>query len=115
MKKGAVIVDVAIDQGGCVETSRPTSISDPIFIKHDVIHYCVPNMPALVCRTATYGLTNASIDYIIKIANCGITNAVIGDIGLGRGICTHKGYCSNETIAETFNLEYRRLHFFSHN
>ncbi len=115
MKKGAVIVDVAIDQGGCVETSRPTSISTPIFIKHDVIHYCVPNMPALVCRTATYGLTNASIDYILKIANCGIANAVIGDIGLGRGVCTHKGYCSNETIAETFNLEYRRLHFFSHN
>ncbi len=115
MKTGAVIVDVAIDQGGCIETSYPTSISDPYFIKHNVIHYCVPNMPALVSRSATYGLTNASIEYILKIANNGLNNAVLGDVGLAQGVCTHNGYCSNEIIADTFNLEYRRLHFFSHN
>jgi len=115
MKKGAVIVDVSIDQGGCVETSRPTSISDPIFTMHDVIHYCVPNMPALVPRTASYGLTNSSIDYILEIADHGLTNALLGDPGLSKGVCTYNGYISNETIADTFNLEYRRLHLFSKN
>ena len=115
MKKGAVIVDVAIDQGGCVETSYPTTISDPTFIKHDVIHYCVPNIPALVSRTATYGLTNASLEYIMSIADNGLANALLGDIGLSKGVCTHNGFCSNEIIADTFELEYRRLHIFSTN
>lgn len=115
MKRGAVIVDVAIDQGGCVETSHPTSISDPVFIKHDVIHFCVPNMPALVSRTASYGLTNASMDYIINIANNGVSNALLGDEGLAKGVCTYNGFCSNEILAETFNLEYRRLRIFSTN
>ncbi len=115
MKKGAVIVDVAIDQGGCVETSYPTTISEPYFIKHDVIHYCVPNMPALVSRSATYGITNASLEYIMKIANNGFDNAVLGDQGLAQGVCTYNGYCSNEIVADTFGLEYKRLHFFSHN
>ncbi len=115
MKKGAVIVDVAIDQGGCIETSYPTSISDPVFVKHDVIHYCVPNMPALVSRTASYGLTNASIQYILQIADNGLSKALLGDTGLARGVCTYNGICSNETLAETFNVEYRGLHFFSTN
>ncbi len=115
MKKGAVIVDVSIDQGGVVETSRPTTISDPIFVEHDVIHYCVPNMPALVARSASYALTNASIDYILNIADNGLTNALLGDEGLSKGVCTYNGYCSNETLAETFGLEFRRLHFFSTN
>ena len=115
MKKGAVIVDVSIDQGGCVETSRPTSISDPIFMQHNVIHYCVPNMPALVSRTATYGLTNASIEYILEIADNGLSNALLGDPGLAKGVCTYNGFCSNENIAEAFNIEFRRLHIFSNN
>lgn len=115
MKKGAVIVDIAIDQGGCVETSYPTTISNPTFIKHDVIHYCVPNIPALVSRTASYGLTNASIEYILNIANNGLSNAILGDVGLSNGVCTHNGTCSNEIIANTFDLEYRRLHIFSTN
>ncbi len=84
MKKGAVIVDVAIDQGGCVETSYPTTLSDPTFIKHDVIHYCVPNIPALVSRTASYGLTNASLEYIMSIADNGLANALLGDIGFQK-------------------------------
>src|SRR3989339_397373 len=102
MKKGAVIVDVSIDQGGCVETSRPTSVYDPIFMQHNVIHYCVPNMPALVSRTATYGLTNASIEYILEIADNGLSNALLGDTGLAKGVCTYNGFCSNENIAEAF-------------
>jgi alanine dehydrogenase len=115
MKKGSVVIDVAIDQGGCVETSRPTSISDPVFVQHNVIHYCVPNMPALSCRTASYGLTNATIEYIQSIAEHGLGNALTADTGLAKGVCTYNGFCSNENIAEAFNLEFRRLHIFSTN
>lgn len=115
MKKEAVILDVSIDQGGCIETSRPTTISNPTFIAHDVIHYCVPNMPALVSRTATYGLTNAAIPYIHRIADKGLGAALIEDNGLAQGVCTYGGYCSKEIIAETFNIEYRRIHIFSTN
>lgn len=115
MKKGAVIVDVSIDQGGCVETSYPTSISDPIFIQHDVIHYCVPNLPALVSRTASFGLTNASLEYMMNIADNGLSSALMHDSGLAKGVCTYNGYCSNESIAEIYNLEFRRLHLFSTN
>ncbi len=115
MKKGAVIVDVSIDQGGCVETSRPTSLSDPVFVEHNVIHYCVPNMPALSSRTASYGLTNATIEYLNAIADSGLANALLGDPGLAKGVCTFNGFCSNENIAEAFNLEFRRLHIFSPN
>lgn len=115
MKKGAVIVDVSIDQGGCVETSRPTSISNPIFIEHDVIHFCVPNMPAIVSRTASYGLTNASIPYVLEIADNGFQNAVIGNPGFAKGVCTYNGLCTNETVAETFGVDFRRLHFYSSN
>lgn len=115
MKKGAVIVDVAIDQGGCVETSYPTTLSNPIFVKHNVIHYCVPNIPALVARTASYGLTNASIEYIMNIADNGLSNSLLGDVGLSKGVCTFNGTCTNEVIAEIFDLEFRRLHIFSTN
>ncbi len=115
MKKGAVIVDVSIDQGGCVETSRPTSISNPTFVQHNVIHYCVPNMPALVSRTASYGLNNASLEYLLEIGEQGLSNALLSNAGLAKGVCTHNGFVSNESIADIFNLEYRRLHIFSTN
>lgn len=112
MKKGAVIVDVSIDQGGCVETSHPTTISNPYYIHHNIIHYCVPYLPALVPRTASYGLTNASMEYILNIADHGLSRALYCDAGLSKGVCTYNGYCSNEYIAEIFNLEFRRLHIF---
>jgi len=115
MKKGSVIVDVSIDQGGCVESSRPTSISNPIFIQNEVIHFCVPNMPAIVSRTATYGLTNASIPYILDIADNGFQNSVLGDSGFAKGVCTYNGTCTNETLAEIFGVDFRRLHFYSTN
>ncbi|MCS7053825.1 MAG: alanine dehydrogenase [Ignavibacterium sp.] len=115
MKKGAVIVDVSIDQGGCVETSRITTLSDPVYLMHDVIHYCVPNMPAMVARTASYGLNNAALNYLLTIGEEGLTNSLISDQGLAKGVCTHNGYCSNEAIAHNFNIEYRRLHLFSTN
>jgi alanine dehydrogenase len=115
MKKGAVIVDVSIDQGGCIETSRVTTLSDPVYIHNDVIHYCVPNMPALVSRTASYGLNNSAINYITNIADNGLSHALMGDQGLAKGVCTYRGYVCNEPIASSFNLEYRRLHIFSSN
>jgi len=115
MKKGAVIVDASIDQGGCIETSRITSISDPVYTSHDVIHYCVPNMPALVSRTASYGLNNAALNYIQNIADNGTENALRNDEGLASGVCAYSGYCSNEALANTFDLEYRRLRIFSTN
>ncbi|AFN75636.1 alanine dehydrogenase [Melioribacter roseus P3M-2] len=115
MKKGSVIVDVSIDQGGCVETSRPTSISDPIYVMHDVIHYCVPNMPAFVSRSASYGLTNAAIEYILEIADNGLSRALLSDTGLSKGVCTFNGFCSNENIADVYGLEFRRLHIFPTN
>jgi alanine dehydrogenase len=115
MKVGAVIVDVSIDQGGCIETSRITTLSDPVFSNHNVIHYCVPNMAALVPRTASYGLNNAALKYIESIAEYGLADALISDPGLSKGVCTHNGYVSNEGVANVFGLEYRRLHIFSKN
>jgi alanine dehydrogenase len=115
MKKGAVIVDVSIDQGGCIETSRITTISDPVYTMHNVIHYCVPNMPALVSRTASYGLTNASLDYIINIAENGLSNALMEDEGLTKGVCTYQGTCTNEFLASSFDLDYKKIHIFSTN
>ncbi len=115
MKKGAVIVDLSIDHGGCVETSRPTTISDPVFVEHGVIHFCVPNVPALSARTASFGLSNSALNYILEISNNGLSNAVLGDTDFSKGICTYNGYCTNQVIADTFNLEYRRLHIFSTN
>ncbi len=115
MKNGSVIIDVSIDQGGCIETSHVTTISDPIYSTHNVIHYCVPNMPALVSKTASYGLNNASLGYIQNIADNGLANALLGDDGLSKGVCTYQGSCSNEAIANIFNLEYRKLRIFSTN
>ena len=115
MKKGAVIIDVAIDQGGCIETSRPTTISNPFFVTHDVIHYCVPNMTALVARTASMGITNALLPYLHLIADSGLESALMEDVNFVKGVCTYNGYCTNESIAEAFNTEYRRIVLFPNN
>lgn len=115
MKKGSVIVDLSIDYGGCVESSRPTTISDPVFVADDVIHFCVTNVPAMAARTASFGLSNTSLDYILEISNNGLSNAVLGDPDFSKGICTYNGYCTNKVVADTFNIEYRRLHIFSTN
>ncbi|MBT8381848.1 MAG: alanine dehydrogenase [Ignavibacteriaceae bacterium] len=115
MKKGAVIVDVSIDQGGCIETSRITTISNPVFSIHNVIHYCVPNMPTLVSRTASYGLTNSSLEYILSIAENGLSNALMEDKGLTKGVCTYNGNCTNEFLANSFDFNYKKIHIFSTN
>lgn len=115
MKPGSVLIDVSIDQGGCVETSRPTTISNPVYIAHNVIHYCVPNIPALVSRTASYGLNNAIIDFVTEIAEKGIEEALTSNNGLLKGVCTYNGDCTNETLAELFDIEFKKLFFFSKN
>lgn len=109
MKVGSVIVDASIDQGGCVETSRPTLIADPVFVRHGVIHYCVPNMTASVARTATAALTNALLPYLLEITEGGLVNALRNDQGLGKGVCTYDGNCTNEAVAKVFDLKPSQL------
>jgi alanine dehydrogenase len=106
MQKGAVIVDVSIDQGGCVETSRPTSHSEPTFVAHGVIHYCVTNMPGAYPRTATLVLTAATLPYIDKIASGGIA-AVAADAGFAKGVNIFKGRIAHEGIAKALGLAER--------
>lgn len=109
MKKGAVIVDIAIDQGGCCETSKVTSHDNPIYIKHGVVHYCVGNMPGAVPYTSTIALTNVTSVYGLEIANKGLVNAVKENNGLAKGINTIKGYCVNKNLADSLNLDYIQL------
>ena len=104
MQEGAVIVDVSIDQGGCVETSRPTSHSDPVFVKHGVIHYCVTNMPGAYPRTATIALDNATLPYIMKLAAGGET-ALRQDQGFGKGVNTHRGCITCRPVAEALGMQ----------
>ena len=102
MKPGAVIVDVAVDQGGCCETIRPTSHSDPTYKLHGVVHYAVTNMPALVPRTATHALTNATLSYALRIANQGAAAAVRDDPGLAKGVNLWEGRIVHPAVAEAF-------------
>jgi len=104
MPPGAVIVDVSIDQGGCVETSRPTSHSKPTFVKHGVIHYCVTNMPGAYPRTSTFALTEATLPYVMRIAARGAA-ALIEDRGLGHGVNTHGGRLTCAPVAEALSMQ----------
>ena len=92
MKKGAVIVDVAIDQGGCVETARPTSHSNPSYVVDGVVHYCVTNMPGAVPHTSTLALTNSTFPYLLRLANLGAREALRQDAGLAEGLNTWHGH-----------------------
>ena len=103
MQPGSVLVDVSIDQGGCIETSRPTTHSDPVFVKHGVIHYCVSNMPGAYPRTATQALTHATLPYVLKLAQQG-PEAFRDDAGLGKGVNTHGGYLTCKPVAAAFGL-----------
>jgi alanine dehydrogenase len=101
MKKGAVIVDVAIDQGGCVETARPTSHSNPSYVVDGVVHYCVTNMPGAVPHTSTLALTNSTFPYILRIANLGAREALKQDAGLAEGLNTWHGKLTYRGVAES--------------
>ncbi len=109
MQKGAVIVDVAVDQGGCVETTRPTTHSDPTYIVDDVLHYCVANMPGAVGRTSTYALCNATLPYARRIAGLGYLEAARRDRGLADGINMDRGRVTNQNVAESLGLKYEPL------
>ncbi|MER3415325.1 MAG: alanine dehydrogenase [Gemmataceae bacterium] len=102
MKPGAVIIDVAIDQGGCVETSRPTTHSQPIYIVDDIVHYCVTNMPGAVGRTSTYALCNVTLPYVLQIANKGLRRAVEDNPGLREGVNIHRGRIIHRAVAQTY-------------
>jgi alanine dehydrogenase len=106
MKTGSVLVDIAIDQGGCFEDSRPTTHADPTYAVHDSIFYCVANMPGAVPNTSTYALTNVTLPYSLRIANQGFKQALKVDIGLSKGLNTHKGLVTNQAVANEFNLRF---------
>jgi alanine dehydrogenase len=105
MPPRAVIIDVAIDQGGCVETSRPTTHSHPTYIVEDVVHYCVTNMPGAVGRTSTYALTNVTLPYVLQLAKKGLEQALSDNKALREGLNVFNGKVTNLAVAETFGLE----------
>ncbi len=113
MKKGAVIVDVAIDQGGCVATSRPTSHKEPIFMKYDIIHYCVTNMPGAYPMTSTIGLTAETLPYVLSLAKNGVLKAAKADKNFAKGINTYKGLLTNQNVAKALEMEYKWKDFWS--
>ena len=106
MKNGAVIVDVAIDQGGCVATSRPTTHRQPTYLVDGVVHYCVTNMPGAVGRTSTYALCNVTLPYVLQLANRGWRSAAETDHGVALGVNIDQGRVTNQAVAATFNLPF---------
>jgi alanine dehydrogenase len=109
MKEGAVVCDVSIDQGGCFETSRPTTHSDPVYVVEDVTHYCVANMPGAVPITSTFALTNVTLPYVEVIADYGLRAAIARDAALARGVNVFDGKLTYEAVAEAHGLEYSPL------
>jgi alanine dehydrogenase len=105
MKPGAVLVDVAIDQGGCFETSRPTTHSDPTYEVDGITHYCVANMPGAVPITSTQALTNATMPYVVRLADAGPQGALLGDPGFLRGLNVHGGRVTYAPVAVDQGLE----------
>ena len=108
MKNGAVMIDVAIDQGGCFETSRPTTHSEPTYIVHDVVHYCVTNMPGAVGRTSTFALCNVTLPWVQRIADGGLKDAAASQ-EVATAINIHQGQVTNEAVANTFDLPYKAV------
>ena len=105
MKKGSAIVDISIDQGGCFETSKPTSHSEPTFLVDDVVHYCVTNMPGAVARTSTQALENSTLPFTLAIANKGYQKALLQDKNLLNGLNIHDGKITHPEVAKA--LDYR--------
>ena len=109
LKPGAALVDVAIDQGGCFETSHPTTHSDPVYIVDGIVHYCVSNMPGAVPITSTAGLTNVTLPYVEQIADLGVREAIARSRPLGRGVNVFEGKLTYEAVADAHGLDYSRL------
>ncbi|WP_010582333.1 alanine dehydrogenase [Schlesneria paludicola] len=106
MKPGAVIIDVAVDQGGCVETTRPTTHSSPTYVIDGIVHYCVTNMPGAVGRTSTHALCNVTLPYVMRLANQGLQTATTNDPGFANAVNLHQGRVTNRPVADTFQLPY---------
>lgn len=109
MKPGAVVVDVSVDQGGCFETTRPTTHSDPVYEVDGIVHYCVANMPGAVPRTSTFALNNVTMPHGLALANRGVVEAVRRDAGLAAGVNTYKGEITCQPVAESQDRPYRPL------
>ncbi len=110
MKPGSVVVDVAVDQGGCISTCKPTTHENPTYSVHDIIHYCVANMPGAVPRTSTYALTNATQGYALNIADRGLVDAVRASKHLAEGVNTFDGACTVKAVADAFEgINYQSL------
>ena len=109
MKPGSVIVDVSVDQGGCVETARPTTHDNPIYVIDGIVHYCVANMPGAVALTSTLALTNHTLLYGLKIANQGIKKAIETEPALKKGVNVYKGTLTNKAVADSLDLEFQEL------
>ena len=105
MSKDSVVVDISIDQGGCIETAHPTSHENPIYRVHDVIHYCVPNIPSSVPRTSTYALTNVSFPYVLEIADQGLEAAIKNNAGLSKGLNTYAGHVTYLPVSKALHKE----------
>lgn len=105
MKPGAVVVDVSVDQGGCIETIEPTTHHDPVRIKHGVVHYGVTNMPGAVGRTSTYALTNATLPYLLEIADKGFERAAADNPAIRAGLNLVGGQVTNHAVAATFGMD----------
>ena len=109
MKKGSVLVDVCIDQGGCCETSKPTTHSDPVYVVDEVVHYCVTNMPGAVGRTSSHALCNATLNWILRLAEIGIDGAIAQGGPLRESINVHCGKITNSAVAEAFDLPFESI------
>lgn len=110
MKSGSVIVDTVIDQGGCIATSRPTTHSEPIFVEHDIIHYCVPNIPSNVARTATYALNNVIAPYLLAIGDAGgIKDCLWSNTALRNGTYVYKKHLTKKSLSKLFDMPYREI------
>jgi alanine dehydrogenase len=107
MRPGSVVVDIAIDQGGCFETSRPTSHSEPTYVEEGVVHYCVANIPGAVARTSTLGLTSATLRYVVGVAAHGVAGAAARDPVLAKGLSTLGGKLVSRPVAEAHGLPYQ--------
>jgi alanine dehydrogenase len=109
MKQGSVMVDVAIDQGGCFETSRPTTHTDPVYVVDGVIHYCVTNMPAAVPHTSTFALNNATFPYLLELANRGLEGAVAHSKAIKEGVNTYNGHITYAAVAESQGKKWEEI------
>jgi alanine dehydrogenase len=107
MPDGAVAVDIAIDQGGCLETSRPTTHAQPTFVEEGIVHYCVANMPGAVARTSTFALNNATLPFTLALADKGYRQALAEDKHLRQGLNVHEGHVTYKAVAETLGYDYR--------